>query len=152
MCACVYVLTPLYSTSCPHTPLLSLPPFLFFVHNKQARGESTREGTMAERIEGLGAAPAKRHDHVPKMTVAEQELHRLERDAQAQRLTQTAGSSSSSGGGEGYFTYGPGGGSAGLSKKEAKVCILKPMLFVSRFRVTAPIVHLCGVFLCCFST
>jgi hypothetical protein len=68
---------------------------------------------MAERIEGLGAAPAKRHDHVPKMTIAEQELHRLERDAQAKRLTQASSSSS-----EGYYNQ---GGGAALSKKEAKV-------------------------------
>ena len=31
-----------------------------------ARGESTREGTDVERVQGLGAAPSKRHDHIPR--------------------------------------------------------------------------------------
>ena len=43
-----------------------------------ARGESTRERTDVERVEGLGAAPAKRHDHVPKMSLVEQEIARRE--------------------------------------------------------------------------
>lgn len=43
-----------------------------------SRGESSREQTDVERIEGLGAAPSKRHDHIPKMTLAEQEIARRE--------------------------------------------------------------------------
>mmetsp|Transcript_52850 Transcript_52850/g.67771 ORF Transcript_52850/g.67771 Transcript_52850/m.67771 type:complete len:222 (-) Transcript_52850:214-879(-) len=43
-----------------------------------ARGESSREQTDVERIEGLGAAPSKRHDHIPKQTLAQQEIARRE--------------------------------------------------------------------------
>lgn len=64
------------------------------------RGESTREGTMAERVEGLGAAPAKRHDHVPKLSLAEQEVAKREQAAQTQRLTHSYQGAGTSGGGD----------------------------------------------------
>lgn len=46
-----------------------------------ARGESSREQTDVERVEGLGAAPSKRHDHIPKQTLVEQELAKRERES-----------------------------------------------------------------------
>lgn len=46
-----------------------------------ARGESSREGTDVERVEGLGAAPSRGHDHIAKQTLIEQEIARRERES-----------------------------------------------------------------------
>ena len=37
------------------------------------RGQSERDRNDIERVGGLGAAPAKRHDHVPKQTLVEKQ-------------------------------------------------------------------------------
>ena len=70
---------------------------------------------MAERVEGLGAAPAKRHDHVPKLSLAEQEVAKREQAAQTQRLTHSYQGAGTSGGGD------SGSVVPLLSKKDMKV-------------------------------
>lgn len=45
-----------------------------------ARGASERDRLDVERVEGLGAAPAPRHEHLPKgKTLVERELERMVR-------------------------------------------------------------------------
>jgi len=76
-----------------------------------ARGMSTREGTDVERVEGLGAAPAKRHEHIPKLSLLDQELARRESAAQAERLTVSDG---------GHYGPGPDVERQEMSKKDLK--------------------------------
>ena len=46
-----------------------------------ARGASERDRLDVERVEGLGAAPAPRHEHLPKgKTLVERELERMVSD------------------------------------------------------------------------
>ncbi len=49
-----------------------------------AKGVSERDGLDAERVEGLGAAPAPRHEHIPKgLSMVEREIERM-KTAQAE--------------------------------------------------------------------
>ncbi|CAM9709731.1 unnamed protein product, partial [Hapterophycus canaliculatus] len=42
------------------------------------------DGADAERVSGLGAGPAKHHDHIPSLTLKERELERLKRERERQ--------------------------------------------------------------------
>ncbi|CAM9309203.1 unnamed protein product [Chrysoparadoxa australica] len=50
-----------------------------------ARGETERDFTDIERVSGLGAAPAKGHDHMPHLTLKERELERRARQAETEK-------------------------------------------------------------------
>lgn len=46
--------------------------------------------TDVERVKGLGAAPAKFHDHIEKLSFVEKQIHRLKSGAEALALPPTS--------------------------------------------------------------